>query len=96
MTGPMSPNSGKSSKASNGPLHLTNLPESSAVFVAVREDVDIVGVAHIRESVESPGRFTAELDALYVLPSSQGQARSARYSAKECERSPDSSRLAQP
>jgi GNAT superfamily N-acetyltransferase len=51
--------------------HLENLPESSAVFVAVTEGVDVVGVAHVRESAESPGGFAAELDALYVLPSSQ-------------------------
>ena len=51
--------------------HLASLPESLAVFVAVRANVDIVGVAHIRESRESPGGCAAELDALYVLPSSQ-------------------------
>src|SRR5919109_4775066 len=52
--------------------HLANLPESSAVFVAVREN-EIIGVALIRESAESPGSCGAELDALYVLPPVQGR-----------------------
>jgi GNAT superfamily N-acetyltransferase len=52
-------------------LHLASVPESSAVFVAVENNHDLVGVAQIRESIESPARCAAELDALYVLPSSQ-------------------------
>jgi hypothetical protein len=55
--------------------HLASLPESSAVFVALRQGRDIVGVAHVRESAESPGQCGAELDALYVLPSLQGLRR---------------------
>jgi GNAT superfamily N-acetyltransferase len=62
-------------------LHLANLPESSAVFVAVKNNVDIVGVAHIRESTESPAGCAAELDALYVLPSSQRRGVGSRLLA---------------
>jgi GNAT superfamily N-acetyltransferase len=58
--------------------HLASLPETSAVFVAVENNVDIVGVAHIRESADSPAGFRAELDALNVLPPSQGRGVGSR------------------
>jgi GNAT superfamily N-acetyltransferase len=61
--------------------HLASLPESSAVFVALRQGRDIVGVAHVRESAESPGQCAAELDALYVLPSFQGRGVGSRLLA---------------
>jgi GNAT superfamily N-acetyltransferase len=50
---------------------LQNLPASSAVFVAVSESGDVVGVAHVRESEAGLGDVSAELDAIYVLPSMQ-------------------------
>jgi GNAT superfamily N-acetyltransferase len=53
--------------------HLANLPDTSAVFVAVGEEGGVTGVAHVRQSAESPGGCAAELDALYVLPSFQRQ-----------------------
>lgn len=62
--------------------HLANLPGSSAVFVAVRsDDMEIVGVAQVRESAQSPGGCAAELDALYVLPSSQRRGVGSRLLA---------------
>lgn len=62
--------------------HLANLPESSTVFVAVGEDGRITGVAHVRQSAESPGGCAAELDALYVLPSFQRQGIGRRLLAE--------------
>ena len=54
-------------------LHLTHLPSTSAVFVAVEDRKDVLGVGSVREARECPPGFTAELDALYVLPSRQRQ-----------------------
>jgi GNAT superfamily N-acetyltransferase len=58
--------------------HLANLPESAAVFVAVQASANVVGVAHVRESGVSPGGFSAELDAIYVLPALQRQRAGSR------------------
>jgi GNAT superfamily N-acetyltransferase len=51
--------------------HLDSLPASSAVFVAVSESGDVVGVAHVRESEARLEDVSAELDSIYVLPSMQ-------------------------
>jgi GNAT superfamily N-acetyltransferase len=51
--------------------HLENLPEAAAVFVAVSANGDVVGMAHVRESEAGLRDFSAELDAIYVLPSQQ-------------------------
>ena len=54
-----------------GARHLLDtLAESSAVFVAV-VDGGVVGVAHVRELEPHASGFSAELDAIYVLPSLQ-------------------------
>ena len=51
---------------------LKHLPSSSAaMFVAVEENGVVVGVASVREAEAGPRDFSAELDALYVLPSAQ-------------------------
>jgi GNAT superfamily N-acetyltransferase len=52
--------------------HLQSLPASSAVFVSLADDC-VVGVAHVKEADEGPVGFSAELEALYVLPSVQRQ-----------------------
>jgi GNAT superfamily N-acetyltransferase len=51
--------------------HLEKLPTSSALFVAVEEHSDVVGVAHVQQAEAGPEGFSAELDAIYVLPSRQ-------------------------
>ena len=51
---------------------MRTLPFSSAVFVAV-EGPEVIGVAAVRAADSAPGAFTAELDALYVLPLGQHQ-----------------------
>src|ERR687897_1885015 len=48
--------------------HLEHLPASSAVFVAVEGNNSVLGVAHVREVTSGPKDFSAELDAIYVLP----------------------------
>src|SRR5688572_6294396 len=53
--------------------HLENLPTSSAVFVAVAADGSVVGVAHVRQAATGPRNYSAELDAIYVLPPAQGR-----------------------
>jgi GNAT superfamily N-acetyltransferase len=51
---------------------LKSLPSSSAaVFVALEENGAVVGVAYVREAKAGPKDFSAELDAIYVLPSAQ-------------------------
>jgi GNAT superfamily N-acetyltransferase len=53
--------------------HLTGLPDTSALFVAVEDGTRVVGVALVRATQSGPKGFTAELDAIYVLPSQQQQ-----------------------
>jgi GNAT superfamily N-acetyltransferase len=51
--------------------HLENLPTSSAVFVALAEDGSVLGVVHVQKPAGGPKDFSAELDAIYVMPSAQ-------------------------
>jgi len=51
--------------------HLTDISRTSAVFVAVEDAAQILGVAVVRATQSGPRGFTAELDAIYVLPSRQ-------------------------
>ena len=52
--------------------HLSALPDTSAAFVAEAEG-NVIGVAFAREPESGPSGFSAELDALYVLPSLQNR-----------------------
>ena len=51
--------------------HLEHLPTSSAVFVALGEDDSVLGVTHVRETKTGLKDFSAELEAIYVLPAAQ-------------------------
>jgi GNAT superfamily N-acetyltransferase len=52
------------------PQHLQALPASCAVLVAI-EAAEVVGVASLKDADPPLTGSTAELDALYVLPSRQ-------------------------
>src|SRR5437899_9598094 len=51
--------------------HLRRSRRASAVFVAVEEAAQVLGVALVRAIQSDPKGFTAELDGIYVLPARQ-------------------------